>query len=170
MELVFSLLAVAAHPLVHLNAALNVLATVLLVAGFLLIKRRRPRPQAHARVMLAAFLVSCLFLISYLAYHWMAGSVKFTHPGTVRYVYLTLLATHVGLAAAVPFLAVTTIAFAAMGLGVRGAGNLPFEVRLRFLARHRKLARWTFPIWLYVSVTGVVVYAMLYHLWPPGAN
>ena len=157
--------AFVAHPLVHLNAALNALATILLVAGYVLIKRRRP--QAHARVMLGAFVVSCFFLISYLAYHWMAGSVKFTHPGTVRYVYLALLASHVVLAAAVPFLAVTTIAFAVMGLGVRGASKLPLEVRLRFLVRHRKLARWTFPIWLYVSITGVVVYVMLYHLWPP---
>jgi len=165
MELLFSFVA---HPLVHLNAALNSLATVLLVVGYVLIKRRRPRPLAHARVMFAAFLVSCLFLISYLTYHWIAGSVKFTHPGTVRTVYLTILATHVVLAATVPFLTVTTIVFALKGLGFRG--ELPLEVRLRYLAKHRKLARWTFPIWLYVSVTGVVVYAMLYHLWPPVAN
>jgi len=158
----------AAHPLVHLNAALNTVATVLLVVGFVLIKRRRPR--AHARVMLAAFFVSCLFLASYLTYHWMEGSIKFTHPGAVRYVYLTLLATHVVLAATVPFLALTTIAFALRGTGFRGASKLPFEVRLRFLAKHRKLARWTFPIWLYVSVTGVVVYVMLYHLWPPAVK
>lgn len=170
MDWNFALLAFDAHPLVHLNAALNTLATILLIVGYRLIKSRRPRPRAHARVMMGAFFVSCLFLISYLAYHWMAGSVKFTHPGTVRYVYWTLLATHVLLAATVPFLTVTTIAFALMGLGVRGASKLPFEVRLRFLARHRKLARWTFPIWLYVSVTGVVVYVMLYHLWPPVAN
>jgi uncharacterized membrane protein YozB (DUF420 family) len=165
-----ALFAFVAHPLVHLNAALNTLATILLVVGYMLIKRRRPRPQAHARVMLGAFVVSCFFLISYLVYHWMEGSVKFTHPGTVRYVYLTLLATHVVLAATVPFLTVTTIAFALMGLGIGGASKLPFEVRLRFLARHRKLARWTFPIWLYVSITGVVVYVMLYHLWPSVVN
>jgi len=168
MEWQLGLFAFVAHPLVHLNAVLNTLATVLLVAGFVLIKRRRPR--AHARAMLAAFFVSCLFLTSYLTYHWLEGSVKFTHPGTVRYLYLTLLATHVLLAATVPFLAVTTIVFALKGLGFRGASKLPLEVRLRYLARHRKLARWTFPIWLYVSVTGVVVYVMLYHLWPPVAN
>lgn len=160
-----STLAFVAHPLVHLNAALNALATLLLVVGFVLIKRRRPKQ--HARVMLGAFVVSCVFLVSYLAYHWMEGSVRFTHPGAVRYVYLTILATHVILAVTVPFLALTTIVFALMGTGVRGASELPFEVRLRFFARHRKLARWTFPIWLYVSITGVVVYVMLYHLWPP---
>lgn len=161
------MLAAAAHPLVHLNAALNTLATVLLVVGFLQIKRGRR--QAHASTMLAAFAVSCLFLISYLAYHWMAGSVKFTHPGAIRYVYLTILLTHVLLAIAVPFLAVATILFGLMGTGVRGAADLSQETRDRFLTRHRKLARWTFPIWLYVSVTGVVVYLMLYHLWPPVA-
>ena len=165
MILATTLLATAAHPLVHLNAALNALATVLLIVGYRQIKRGKPRQ--HARTMLAAFGVSCLFLISYLTYHWIAGSVKFTHPGAIRYVYLTILATHVLLAAAVPFLALTTIAFALLGTGVRGAADLPFEKRLRFLARHRKLARWTYPIWLYVSITGVVVYAMLYHLWPP---
>jgi len=170
MGLDFSLFAFVAHPLVHLNAVLNSLATVLLVVGYLLIKRRRPHPQAHARVMLGAFFVSSLFLISYLTYHWLEGSVKFTHPGTVRYAYLAILATHVALAATVPFLTITTIAFALKGLGFRGASKLPLEVRLRYLAKHRKLARWTFPIWLYVSVTGVVVYVMLYHLWPPVTN
>lgn len=159
------ILAFEAHPLVHLNAALNALATVLLVVGLVMIKRGRQ--QAHARTMMAAFGVSCLFLISYLAYHWMAGSVKFTHPGFVRYVYLTILLTHVLLAVTVPFLAMATILFGLMGTGVRGAAELPEETRTRFLARHRKLARWTFPIWLYVSITGVVVYVMLYHLWPP---
>lgn len=159
------ILAYAAHPLVHLNAALNSLATVLLVVGFVLIKRGRR--DAHAKTMMAAFVVSCLFLISYLVYHWMAGSVKFTQPGFVRYVYLTILLTHVLLAVTVPFLAVTTILFGLMGTGARGAANLPEETRARLLVRHRKLARWTFPIWLYVSVTGVVVYVMLYHLWPP---
>jgi uncharacterized membrane protein YozB (DUF420 family) len=159
------LTAFAAHPLVHLNAALNALATVLLVAGLMLIKRGRR--EAHGGVMLTAFFVSCVFLVCYLVYHWQVGSVKFTHPGVVRYVYLTILATHVVLAATVPFLALVTIAFALLGTGWRGAADLPAESRTRFLARHRQLAHWTFPIWLYVSVTGVVVYVMLYHLWPP---
>ncbi len=158
----------SAHALVHLNAALNALATVLLVVGFVLVKRGRH--VAHGRVMLVTFLVSCLFLVSYLAYHSQVGSVKFTHPGAVRYVYLTILATHVLLAAAVPFLALVTIAFALAGTGWRRAARLPAETRSKYLARHRRLARWTFPVWLYVSVTGVVVYAMLYHLWPPAAG
>jgi putative membrane protein len=162
-----ALLAYSAHPLVHLNAALNALATVLLVLGMILIKRQQR--EAHGRVMLAAFGVSCLFLISYLAYHWMAGSVKFTHPGAVRYVYLVILLTHILLATTVPFLTIITIFFALKGTGARSYADLPAEQRERYLAKHRKLARWTYPIWLYVSVTGVVVYVMLYHLWPPVA-
>lgn len=159
------LLAIAAHPLVHLNAALNALATVLLIVGLILIKRGRR--EAHGSVMLTAFFVSCVFLVCYLVYHWQVGSVKFTHPGVVRYVYLAILITHVVLAATVPVLALVTIAFALLGTGWRGASELPAETRRRMLARHRQMARWTFPIWLYVSVTGVVVYVMLYHLWPP---
>ena len=95
------IIAVTAHPLVHLNATLNALATMLLVLGYVLIKRRQL--EAHARTMMAALGVSCLFLISYLIYHSIAGSVRFTHPGAVRYVYLTILLTHVVLAVAVPF-------------------------------------------------------------------
>ncbi len=161
------IVAMSAHPLVHLNAALNTLAAVLLVVGYVLIKRGKLQP--HARTMMAAFGVSCLFLISYLAYHWIAGSVKFTHPGAVRYVYLTILLTHVLLAVTVPFLAVATIFFGMRGTGAWAAGRFSKADRKNYLARHRRLARWTFPIWLYVSVTGVVVYAMLYHLWPPVA-
>ncbi len=163
-----NLLLAAAHPLVHLNAALNALAAVLLVVGFVLIKRGQQ--QAHGRVMIAAFVVSCAFLISYLTYHYMVMHVSFTHEGMVRYVYYTILLTHVVLAMTVPFLALTTITFALLGTGVRGAADLPAETRERFLARHRQLARWTLPIWLYVSVTGVIVYVMLYHLWPPAAE
>jgi uncharacterized membrane protein YozB (DUF420 family) len=105
-----------------------------------------------------------------LVYHYQVGSVKFTHPGAVRYVYLTILVTHVVLAATVPFLALLTITFALVGTGWRGAAQFPAETQSKYLARHRRLARWTFPIWLYVSITGVVVYAMLYHLWPPAAG
>ena len=158
----------SAHALVHLNAALNALATVLLVVGFMLVKRGRP--TAHGRVMLVSFLVSCLFLTSYLVYHYQVGSVKFTHPGTVRHLYLAILATHVVLAAVVPPLALLTIGFALKGTGWGRASELPAETKSKHLARHRRLARWTFPIWLYVSVTGVVVYAMLYHLWPPAGE
>ncbi len=128
-----------------LNALLNATATVLLVVGYSLIKNGRE--QAHKRAMLSAFVVSILFLISYVTYHYQALHVKFTGPQTVRYVYYAILIPHVILAAAVPFLAVATIY-----LGLT-------DQRLR----HRRLARWTFPIWLFVSVTGVIVYVMLYH-------
>lgn len=150
----------APHPLVHVNAALNVTATVLLVVGYLLI--RRGRELAHKRVMLAAFAVSAAFLYCYLWYHANVGSVKFTHSGPIRTVYLSILASHIVLAAAVPFLALVTIY---TGYKAFGGGDL--EAAVRYRRRHRRWARWTLPIWLYVSVTGVVVYVMLYHLYPP---
>jgi uncharacterized membrane protein YozB (DUF420 family) len=96
--------------------------------------------------MLAAFTVSCLFLVSYLVYHFQAGSVRYQGTGAIRTVYLSILATHTLLAAAVPFLAIVTLS---RGLTAR-------------YDRHRRIARWTLPIWLYVSITGVVVYLMLY--------
>ncbi len=129
-----------------LNAALNALAAILLIRGVVLIKDGR-RNQ-HRRTMLTAFGVSIVFLISYLTYHFNVGSVKFTGTGVIRYVYFTILISHTLLAAAVPFLAVITLR--------RGLNN--------DLRRHVALAKWTFPIWLYVSVTGVVVYWMLYWL------
>jgi uncharacterized membrane protein YozB (DUF420 family) len=121
---------------------------VLLVAGYVLIKRRRE--IAHKRVMLTAFGVSIAFLVCYLLYHAMVGSVRFQGPGDVRIVYFTILITHVILAATVPVLAGVTIY-----LGYRDRR-----------ARHKRWAKWTFPIWLYVSITGVVIYLMLYHLYP----
>jgi uncharacterized membrane protein YozB (DUF420 family) len=127
-----------------LNAALNATAALLLVCGFVLIRRGRKR--AHRGVMIAAFSVSTLFLVSYLVYHAHAGVVRFERPGLVRGVYLSILTTHTVLAAAVPPLAILTLA--------RG-------LRSRFPA-HRRIARWTLPIWLYVSLTGVVVYWMLF--------
>lgn len=137
----------------HLNASLNALATVLLLVGYGLIKQRRER--AHTLAMMACFGVSVLFLACYLTYHFNipGGSKKFPDypPQLVRYAYYSILLTHVVLAAAVPFLAVATI-----WLGL--ADNRRWHIRL---------ARWTFPIWLYVSVTGVLVYALLYHLYPP---
>ncbi len=129
-----------------LNAALNATAAVLLVWGYTLIRRKRV--GTHRRVMIAAFSVSVLFLISYLVYHAQVGSVRFQRTGAIRSVYLGILLTHSVLAAVVPFLAVVTLSRA---------------LRARF-DKHRKIARWTLPIWLYVSVTGVVVYWMLYHL------
>ena len=128
------------------NAILNATAAVLLVWGYTLI--RRHQKQNHKRVMIAAFITSCLFLVCYLVYHYQVGSVRFAHEGAIRTVYLTILGTHTVLAAAVPFLAVITLR---RGLAAR-------------YDKHRRIARWTLPIWLYVSVTGVVVYLMLYHL------
>ncbi|MDX1502272.1 MAG: DUF420 domain-containing protein [Thermoanaerobaculia bacterium] len=128
------------------NAVLNGTAALLLVAGYLLIRRRRI--AAHRAVMIAAFSCSVLFLVSYLAYHAQVGSVRFQGQGWVRTVYFTVLISHTVLAAAVPVLAVITLARALRGR---------FE-------RHRAIARWTLPIWLYVSVTGVVIYLMLYRL------
>ncbi len=158
----------AAHPIVHVNASLNAFATVLLVIGLYFIKRGRI--EAHKRTMLSAFGVSAAFLACYVWYHLQVGSVRFTHPGTVRYVYYTILASHVVLAISVPFLAIRQVY-----LGFRALGCCPppgSEAEQRALAaayreKHIRLARWTFPIWFYVSVTGVIVYVMLYHLWPP---
>ena len=148
----------------HVNAALNSVATVLLIVGFVFIKRaQRSREvlkrvsleNAHKLTMLSCFAVSTLFLACYLYYHLvvMEGlSKKFpTDAGSVRYVYYAILLSHVVLAATVPFLAIGTIYF-----GLRDNR-----------AAHRKLARWTFPIWLYVSVTGVIVYIMLYQIYAP---
>lgn len=128
------------------NATLNGLAAVLLVWGYSLIRRKRV--ETHRKVMLAAFVTSSLFLICYLVYHAQVGSVRFPKAGPIRTVYLGILASHTLLAAAVPVLAIITLR---RGLGGR-------------YAMHRRIARWTLPIWLYVSVTGVVVYLMLYHL------
>ncbi|HEY1339120.1 MAG TPA: DUF420 domain-containing protein [Bryobacteraceae bacterium] len=134
------------HALPSINAALNATAAVLLIWGYTLIRRKRI--QTHRRVMQTAFLTSCLFLVCYLVYHAQVGSVRFQKTGAIRTVYLSILATHTVLAAAVPVLAIVTLR---RGLAAR------FD-------RHRRIARWTLPIWLYVSVTGVVVYLMLYHM------
>ncbi len=131
-----------------LNACLNALSGVLLVSGFIQIRKRNVR--AHQRLMLSAFSVSVLFLISYLTYHYNVGSVAFTGQGWVRPLYFTILITHTSLAAVVPFLASVTLYRAWKG---------DFQ-------RHRRLARVTFPIWLFVSVTGVLVYLFLYWLYP----
>jgi putative membrane protein len=136
------------HDLPTVNAFLNATAAILLVWGFTLIKRKKI--AEHRRAMLSAFAVSCIFLVCYLVYHYNVGSVRFPRPGWVKTVYLTILATHTVLAVTVPFLAIITLNRALRG---------------RF-DKHRKIARWTFPIWLYVSVTGVIVYLMLYHLYP----
>lgn len=138
----------AIHPLATLNAVLNAVATVLLVAGWVLIVQGRWR--AHRAVMMAAFAVSAIFLVSYLTYHYAVGHVSFAGTGTVRIVYLAILLTHIVLAVAVPVLAVAMFV-----LAWRGAWR-----------QHRLLGRITLPIWLYVSITGVVIYWMVYHLYP----
>jgi uncharacterized membrane protein YozB (DUF420 family) len=127
-----------------INAILNATAAVLLVWGYTLIRRKRI--ATHRKVMIAAFVTSCLFLVCYLIYHVQVGSVRFQKTGAIRTAYLTILGTHTMLAAAVPVLAIITL---------RRALAARFD-------KHRRIARWTLPIWLYVSVTGVVVYLMLY--------
>lgn len=127
-----------------LNAVLNGTAAVLLVTGYVLI--RNGRVQAHKRVMLSAFTVSTLFLISYLTYHAFAGINYYPRAGLIHTVYLTILYTHTALAVTVPVLAIITLR-----RGLKG-----------WFVKHRKIAVWTLPIWLYVSVTGVIVYLMLY--------
>jgi uncharacterized membrane protein YozB (DUF420 family) len=157
-----------AHPIVHVNASLNLLATILLLVGLALIKRGRV--NAHKRVMLSAFCVSAAFLACYVWYHLQVGSVRFAHPGFVRYVYLAVLLTHIPLAATVPFLASFQIYLGFRAIGCCEGASVAGEVlRKTYRQRHLRLARWTFPIWLYVSVTGIIVYVMLYHLWPPAA-
>lgn len=137
------------NQLPHVNVALNSLASVLLVAGFVLIKQRKE--QAHRTVMLAAFAVSALFLICYLTYHFNVLTKKFPldTPAAARYFYYTLLASHVILAMFVPFLVIAAI--------IQGLKNNR--------AAHRKIVRFAWPIWLYVSVTGVIVYLMLYQIY-----
>jgi uncharacterized membrane protein YozB (DUF420 family) len=136
------------HDLPAVNATLNAVAAALLVIGHGSI--RRGRVSRHRKCMTAALCVSGLFLVSYVVYHAEVGSVRFTEDGWPRLLYFAVLATHVPLAAAVVPLALLTIRRALRG---------EFD-------RHVRIARWTYPIWLYVSVTGVMVYVMLYHLWP----
>jgi uncharacterized membrane protein YozB (DUF420 family) len=138
--------AAGVHPLATTNAVLNSVAAVLLVAGWVFIRRGQWR--AHRAAMVAAFATSAVFLVCYLVYHYLEGSRKYAGPESLRLVYYAILLTHVILAAAVPVLAVRMFFLAWKG---------------RWEA-HRRLGRWTMPIWLYVSVTGVVIYAMLYHL------
>src|ERR671937_179959 len=132
------------HDLPAVNASLNAISGVLLVIGYALMRARRI--DLHRRVMIAAFATSSLFLVSYVAYHAQVGSVRFMRQGFVRPLYFTILITHVTLAAVTLPLAVVTLS---RGLKAR-------------YARHRAIARWTLPIWLYVSVTGVLVYVLLY--------
>ena len=130
-----------------LNAGLNALSGSLLGVGYAMI--RRGRVKAHKAFMLAAVGVSTLFLVSYVVYHYHAGSTRFPGTGWVRTLYLSILVTHAVLAAAVVPLAAVTLV----------------RAWRENYAAHRSIARWTLPIWFYVSVTGVIIYVMLYHLY-----
>jgi len=132
------------HSLPAVNATLNAIAAILLLIAYRFI--RRGQIQAHRRTMLTAFGVSVVFLICYLIYHSQTGVLHYSKSGPIRIAYFSLLTTHTILAATVPVLAIITLR-----RGLRGD-----------IKRHRAIARWTFPIWLYVSVTGVIVYLMLY--------
>jgi putative membrane protein len=132
----------------HLNAVLNSTSAVLLVSGFRFI--RLGRIQAHRNCQLTALFTSTLFLISYLTYHYFHGSTRFTGQGIVRPIYFIILITHTILAVViVPLILIT----------IYRAARADFD-------RHRRIARWTLPLWLYVSVTGVIVYLMLYQIYP----
>lgn len=132
----------------HLNALLNTTSAILLVCGYRFI--RQGRINAHRNCQVSAFVVSILFLTSYLTYHYYHGDTKFLGQGIVRPFYFAILISHIVLAIVIVPLVLITLYRAA---------------RSDFL-RHRKIARWTLPLWLYVSVTGVIVYLMLYHIYP----
>ena len=131
-----------------LNAALNAVSAILLTVGFFFILNGKIRQ--HRACMISAFTASTLFLISYVVYHIRVGNIRFLGQGWIRPIYFTLLISHVTLAIAIVPMAVITLSRA---------------LREQF-DRHRRIARWTLPLWLYVSVTGVIVYVMLYHLYP----
>ncbi|MGH7812531.1 MAG: DUF420 domain-containing protein [Candidatus Binataceae bacterium] len=137
------------HSLAPLNAILNGCATLLLLAGFVFIKQKMVR--AHRACMIAALVFSTAFLTSYLTYHYHVGDVHFGGHGWIRPVYFAILIPHIILASTIVPLAIATVYFALRG---------------RF-KRHRRIARWTWPLWMYVSVTGVVIYFMLYRIYPP---
>jgi uncharacterized membrane protein YozB (DUF420 family) len=132
--------------LATVNACLNTAATVFLTAGYVFIRRKEV--TRHRFCMLTAFGISCVFLVSYLVHHARVGSVPFRGPESLRPLYLAVLIPHIILAATVPVLAILTIR-----RGLKG----DYE-------RHRRIARFTWPIWMYVSVSGVAVYFMLYRM------
>jgi uncharacterized membrane protein YozB (DUF420 family) len=130
-----------------LNALLNTTSAILLVTGHRMIEKGRR--ETHRKFMIAACVVSSCFLVSYLTYHYYHGTTRFTGEGWVRPFYFTLLGSHTVLAAAVVPLVLISLR--------RGLRNE--------IGRHKAIARWTYPVWLYVSITGVVVYVMLYHIY-----
>ena len=132
----------------HFNAFLNFSSFVLLTCGYFFIRRKNV--IAHRNCQIAALSVSVLFLISYVTYHSQHGATRFTGQGIVRPVYFVILTTHTILAVViVPFVIITVL-----------------RAKRGDFLRHRAIARWTLPMWLYVSITGVIVYLMLYHLYP----
>jgi putative membrane protein len=131
-----------------LNAGLNATSAFLLIIGYYFIHQRNI--EAHRLCMSLAFIVSILFLCSYLYYHAHAGSTRFTGEGWIRPVYFAILLTHTVLAAIVPLLAIATL----------------YRAAQQQFDKHRRFARWTLPLWLYVSVTGVVIYWLLYRIYP----
>ena len=132
----------------HLNAILNSTSAILLIAGYRFI--RHGRINAHRNCQLTAFTTSALFLISYLTYHYYHGATRFPGQGIVRPIYFTILITHTILAVVIVPMIMLTL----------------YRAARRDFIRHRRIARWTLPLWLYVSITGVIVYLMLYHLYP----
>jgi putative membrane protein len=132
----------------HLNAVLNSTSALLLLSGYRFI--RLGRIQAHRNCQVAAVVTSTLFLVSYLTYHYYHGATRFAGQGLARPLYFTILISHTILAVAIVPLIIITLYRAARGNFIR----------------HRRIARWTLPLWLYVSVTGVIVYLMLYHIYP----
>ena len=138
------------YSLAPLNSILNGIATVLLTIGYICIRQRWV--HAHRACMLSAFVVSTAFFVSYLTYHYHVGDVRFQGRGIIRPIYFTILTTHIILAIAIVPLMLTTLWRALRG---------NFD-------KHRRIARWTWPIWMYVSITGVVVYVMCYRMYPPG--
>lgn len=135
----------------HVNAALNSISAILIVLGYVFIRRKRV--SAHRACMIGATIVSAFFLTSYLVYHYSAGHTRFAQTGVVKIVYLLILFSHIALAVAVPVLVALAL----------------YRAFRNEIERHRKIVKWAFPIWLYVSVTGVLVYLMLYHLYPARA-
>lgn len=132
-----------------IEACLNTLAAVLLTTGYIFIRRKQI--QAHKTCMVSAFFASGIFLVFYLTDHFLRGIIYFQGKGAIHTFYLALLGTHSVLAAAIVPLALITI----------------YRAWRKRFAQHKQIARWTLPIWIYVSITGVVVYFMLYHLYPP---
>ena len=131
-----------------LNAALNTLSTIFLTCGYIFI--RQQRQVAHRNCMIGAVISSALFLTCYLIYHYNAGRTVFRDPAWFRPIYLAILLTHTILAVVIVPMVLTTLYHAAR----------------RQFDRHKKIARWTWPIWMYVSITGVIIYFLLYHIFP----